>query len=146
MRRKHEEAMALREKGRKRRGAGRKEAARARGRWSPAARFAGAAVLEEEERSGAAASRKMAGRWRRCSGPSWSRSSEEGLGDEGDRVLQVGLISVGMDPKEEDRWVLVVSELKPRERVAAARRNEEDGTSCLISRVGSRVYIAGGFG
>jgi len=93
VRRKHEEAMALREKGRNRRGAGRKEAARACGRWSPAARFAGAAVLEEEERSGAAASRKMAGRWRRCSGPSWSRSSEEGLGDEGDRVLQVGSIA-----------------------------------------------------
>ena len=52
----------------------------------------------------------------------------------------------GMDPKEEDRWWLVGSALKPRERVAAARRNEEDGTSCLISRVGSRVYIAGGFG
>ena len=51
----------------------------------------------------------------------------------------------GMDPKEEDRWWLVGSTLKPRERVAAARRNEEDGTSCLISRVGSRVYIAGGF-
>ena len=34
---KHEEAMALREKRRKRRGAGRKEAVRARGRWSPLA-------------------------------------------------------------------------------------------------------------
>ena len=54
--RKHEEAMVLREKGRKRRGAGRKEAVRACGRWSPVASFAGAAGHEEEERSGAFAS------------------------------------------------------------------------------------------